>query len=341
MKCESTNMQIQNEIYSEKWNEFLIHNGGSFLQSFEWGEFQRGLGRKIWRIKNDNFQASVIRHTLPLGRSYLYCPRGPIITDNTQHTTNNFLSEIKKIAKTEKAIFLRVDPEWLVGEGREEMLKELGFAKSFKEIQPKETLILDLTKSEEELLDGMHPKTRYNIRLAERHGVQILNPKSEILNKFQTSNSNDQNFEEFWKLLQETTKRDKFKPHPKEHYQKLLELIPGASLFLAEYQNKIIAANIVVFFGKQATYLHGASDFEFRNLMTPHLLQWRQILEAKKQGLTEYDFWGIDEKKWPGLTRFKKGFGGKELEYIGSWDSVFDKKQYAAYKLLTKFLKRV
>ena len=332
MKCESTNMQIQNEIYSEKWNEFLIHNGGSFLQSFEWGEFQRGLGRKIWRIKNDNFQASVIRHILPLGRSYLYCPRGPIITDNTQHTTNNFLSEIKKIAKTEKAIFLKIDPEW--GTGSENILKRLGFKKSFKEVQPKKTLILDLTKSEEELLAEMHPKTRYNIRLAEKHGIKIQNSNLK-------SQNSKEDFEEFWKLLQETTKRDKFKPHPKEHYQKLLELIPGASLFLAEYQNKIIAANIVVFFGKQATYLHGASDFEFRNLMTPHLLQWRQILEAKKQGLTEYDFWGIDEKKWPGLTRFKKGFGGKELEYIGSWDSVFDKKQYAAYKLLTKFLKRV
>ena len=352
-----------------EWNDFVLQNGGSFLQSFEWGEFQESLGRKVWRIKNDFFQALIIQHRLPFGRSYLYCPRGPIITNNTQQTINNFLEEIKKIVKQEGAIFLRVDPEWGIEDGN--ILNKFGFRKSFKEIQPKRTLILDLVKSENDILAEMHQKTRYNIRVAERHGIKILNPKSEIRKKSQIQNPNDQNFETFWKLLQQTAKRDKFRPHPEEHYQKLLKILSEveppkevgppdivltlgdptsqnkkaiAKLFLADYQGKVIAVNILIFFGKRATYLHGASDFEYRNLMAPYLLHWQQILEAKKLGCSEYDFWGIDEKKWPGLTRFKKGFGGKELEYIGAWDLVFDKKLYQVYKtanFLTGILKRL
>ncbi len=116
--------------------------------------------------------------------------------------------------------------------------------------------------------------------------------------------------------------------------------IPGVELFLADFKNKIIAANIVVFWEKTAIYLHGASDYEQRNLMAPHLLQWEQIKEAKKRGCIEYDFWGIDEKKWPGVTRFKKGFGGREVEYPGAFDLIFQPVWYKIYKigrtLLTK-----
>ncbi len=348
-----------------KRNDFALQNGGSFLQSFEWGEFQKSLGRKIWRIKNDDFQASIIQHRLPFGRNYLYCPRGPVF-DFQRSNLQNIIARLKEVRPPEMkgVIFFRIDPEVMMGQGSEDILKEFDFRKSFKEIQPKRTLILDLTKSENEILAGMHQKTRYNIRVAERHGVKFSIFPSDFAcerTRWRAGNSqfsinpkmsNDQNFEIFWKLLEQTTKRDKFRPHPKNYYQKMLgtlsevespniSAISGGStsenksvakLFLAEYQNKIIAANIVIFFGNRATYLHGASDFEYRNLMAPYLLHWQQILEAKKGGLSEYDFWGIDEKKWPGLTRFKKGFGGKELEYIGAWDLVFDKKLYRVYK---------
>ncbi len=333
-------MQIQEDEKNRcEWNSFLTQNNGSFLQSWEWGEFQKSLGRRIWRFKNDDFLALIIKYDLPFGRSYLYCPHSPVIEKSKIKNQKSKLLEesfkgIKELAKKERVIFLRVDPEWGIGD--EDILKEFGFRKSFKEIQPKKTLILDLGQPEERLLAEMHQKTRYNIRVAERHGV-----KSQIANR--KSQNFDQNFEIFWKLLGQTAKRDKFRPHSKEYYQKMLEL-PFAELFLAEYKNKTIAANIVVFFGKRVTYLHGASDFEHRSLMAPYLLQWQQILEAKKLGCSEYDFWGIDEKKWPGITRFKKGFGGKEIEYVGAWDFIFDKKLYQVYKsanFLTGILKRL
>jgi peptidoglycan pentaglycine glycine transferase (the first glycine) len=179
----------------------------------------------------------------------------------------------------------------------------------------------------------MHSKTRYNIGLAEKKGAITQNSKLKT-----------QNFEDFWKLMQETTKRDGFHAHPKEYYRKLLE-IPGVELFVAVIPSsagwampKIIAANIIVFYGQRAIYLHGASDYEHRNLMAAPLLQWEQIKEAKKRGCIEYDFWGIDETKWPGVTRFKKSFNGREIIYPGAFDLVFQPFWYKIYKIARAIL---
>ncbi len=111
------------------------------------------------------------------------------------------------------------------------------------------------------------------------------------------------------------------------------------SLFIAEYNSKQIAANMVNIFGQTATYLHGGSDNESRNLMAPHLLQWEQIKFAKAQGCKVYDFWGCDDEKWPGVSRFKKGFGGREIEFCGTHDYVFDKWWYEIYKIARSVLR--
>ena len=286
----------------------------SFLQSSDWADFQKSLNREVWQIDEIN----VIKRNLPFGKSYLYSPRLRLSGFGGQARFEDWINRVKKIAKDEKAIFLKLEFE---GSADKKILKKFGFKKSTS-IQPQKTLILDITKPEEELLKQMHSKTRYNIRLAKKKNIEIKKDKNK--------------FENFWKLLQQTTKRDEFRPHPKEYYKKMLD-IPGAELFVAEFKEKIIAANIVIFFGKQAIYLHGASDYKYRNLMATHLLQWHQSLEAKKQGCTEYDFWGIDEKKWPGVTRFKKGFGGKEIIYPGAYDLVFQPIWYKIYQLARKF----
>ncbi len=285
----------------------------SFLQSTHWLDFQKSLGRKVWQIDS----ISIIKHNLSLDRSYLYSPRcrGNFLSDN-------FLEKIKEIVKQENAIFWKVEPQDKIDEN---LFKKKGFKKS-SNIQPQKTIILDITKPEQELLNQMHYKTRYNINLALKKSI-----------KTQISKLKSQNFSDFWKLMEQTKKRDKFHPHPKEYYRKMLE-IPGVELFVAEYEHKIIAANIVVFYEKTVIYLHGASDYEHRNLMAPHLLQWEQIKEAKKRGCVEYDFWGIDEKKWPGVTRFKKGFGGKEIEYPGAYDLVFQPIWYKIYKIARSIL---
>ncbi|MCK5412790.1 MAG: peptidoglycan bridge formation glycyltransferase FemA/FemB family protein [Candidatus Pacebacteria bacterium] len=423
------------ENQKEDWNKFIVFNSSeSFLQSWQWGEFQKVIGRKIFRIgvKDEDKLVAVallIKHNLPFGKSYLYCPRGPVINItivNSQiSSVYDFLFvEIKKIVRKEKSIFLRIDPpisRWFHSpEGLwnpNARLLQTGFTalkglwsqhknyehftnlkKSPSEIQPKDTLILNLEKSEEDLLKEMKQKTRYNIRLAEKRGVQIRRYKSGDINQEEFRKK----FEFFWELTKETSERNKIISHNKNYYQEMLKNLSFcgktdsnchsefisesvrddglsnfqfakqgmgnikrnsgdtkkilnqvqndsayinnynliAKLYLAEYEEKIIAANIVLCFGDLTIYLHGASSNEHRNLMAPYLLQWKQIQDAKNARYKKYDFWGItidgEKETWRGITKFKKGFGGEEKSYIGAYDLAIDKFGYDIYQVLKK-----
>jgi len=304
----------------EQWDNFISENKGSFLQSWQWGEFQKSLGRKIWRIENNNLKGLIIKYDLPLNKNYLYCPYGPI----GQEGFNDFLEEVKKISNQEKSIFLKIE---LQSSNLKSQVENSGFIKSSKQIQPAKTIILDLRKSEEDLLSQMHPKTRYNIRLAKKKGITI---KEEDIGKINI----------FLELLKKTAKRDNFQLHPEDYYRKMVDVLGGEriKMFSANCNSKVIAANLVYFFNEKATYLHGSSDYAYRKLMAPYLLQWQVILEAKNNGFSYYDFWGIDEKKWPGVTRFKKGFNKKETTYPGPFDLVFKNIYYKAYNLARKVL---
>jgi len=318
-----------NKDEKESWDRFVVETGGSFLQSWEWGEFQKSVGRKTFYLKGDGWQTLVVKHVLPLRKSYLYCPRGPVILSGTKDLSRmrDFLNEITKLAKKEKAIFVRVEP---TGDIEEDDLRKLGFIKAQKDVQPKKTLILDLNLNEDELLGRMHEKTRYNIGLAQRKGVSVR--KAEY---------NEKDFEEFWNLLNQTVQRQKIAIFEKEYYRKQLQNSSDKFknlIFIAQYQGKIIAANLVNVFGNTMTYTHGGSDNQYRALMAPHLLQWEQIREAKNRACKAYDFWGIDEINWPGITRFKKGFGGQEVQYIGTFDLILKQAWYSAYILAKRAL---
>lgn len=348
--CSTSSRQASSKFNT--LNNFLRENRASFLQSLEWGEFLRATGQEVKNLIVEENSiivavAQVIKRPLVLGKFYWHCSRGPIfnfqflsLQDISRRETISNQFSIAEIFKLfikylhnlgRDAVFLRIDPDWSVTEKEKiEVLKKLGFKKSLHEIQPKDTLILDIVKSEEELLKEMHQKTRYNIRLAEKRGVQVRQSAAP------------EDLERFYKLLKTTARRDKFFLHKKEYYQKQLEILgkTGAEqLFLAEYNGKTIAGILVLFFGDTAIYLHGASDNEFRNLMAPHLLQWSAILEAKKRGRKTYDFWGIastnapENHPWAGVTRFKRGFGGKEVNYIGAYDFVFNKFWHWLYNL--------
>jgi len=326
-----------------------------FLQSFEWGQFQEKVVGKVWRLGvEDGGQlivvATIIKRALPMGKKYFYCPRGPIIdfrinnNSDTQIKVINFLfGEIKKLTEREGVMFLRFEPQ-------SEISAKGGSASGGKnlkskiiktiDVQPSKTLILDLSKSDEELLKQMHQKTRYNIKLAEKREVKITEAKPEQFNSC-------------WPLMQQTSQRDKFRQHPKDYYKKMLA-IDFIKLFLAEYQNKIINLAIFSFFGDMISYLHGASANQYRNVMAPYLLHWQIIKLAKEQGFKYYDFGGIDEKRWPGLTRFKQGFarfaeaprldsarlaarrGGKEINYPGTFDLIFNQSWYNIYQMVRK-----
>ncbi len=316
MTTTPTKQQINNFLKNKKHSQFL--------QSFEWGRIQEEFGYDIFRVgveKNNELVAValLIKKKIFFDKYYFSCPYGPIYNNNDAFL--ELLDEIKKIAKKEKVIFLRT-----------ESVDKIKNSVKTIDVQPKKTLVLNLIKPEEQLLKEMKQKTRYNIRLAERKGVKIAMSKNF-----------ESDFKEFWNIMKITSKRNKFGLHPKNYYKQMLDIKFDKKnndlkikLFLAKYNDKIIAVDIVSFFGDTATYLHGASLNEFRNTMAPNLLQWEVIKLSKTQGYKYYDFYGIDEKKWIGVTKFKKGFGGNEINYLGTYDLIYNKFLYNIYILLRK-----
>jgi len=304
---------------------------GGFLQSDWWKKFQSAAGRKTLNIKGENFWANIIEHKLPLVGKYFYIPRGNILRIKDKNVRNYF-DNLIILAKENKAGWLRIEP------ASDEVLEitkknvSLPIVKAPHEMQPKELFIIDCSKSEEELLSEMKSKTRYNIKLAEKKGVQIIVSKEK---KY---------VDRFCDLVEITAKRQGIKSHPRAYYQKMLEIIPeeNIKLYNAEFEGKIVAANSVIFFGNTVTYLHGASDDQDRSSMATYLLQWRQIQDAKRFGAVGYDFGGVNtktkENKWSGITRFKQSFSPKTeaIEFPGAYDIIVSPWKYRAYDILRK-----
>lgn len=323
---------------AEKWDEFVRNNSSDFglLQSSYWAKFQQSLGREVLMLAVEDGQqdilavALIIKQPLKLGLNYFYLPRGPILADShgdlySQLSMVELLfNEINRLAIKHRAVFLRLDPAWQDNDSVRGLLSDLGCRRA-GQVQPRQTLILDLTKSEDELLATMKSKTRYNIKLAQKHGVKI--------------SSGPQYFEDFWWLTQATSRRQEITPHSRQYYQKMLEALgDDASIIAATIDGRVVVANINIFFGDWCVYLHGASDYSYRDKMAPFLLQWRAIIEAQKSGKKYYDFWGVDEAKWPGVTRFKKGFAPANdfILYVGAWDKIYRPLWYNIYKLATR-----
>lgn len=321
-------MQIININDKEQLNKFIgMQKHSQFLQSWQWGEFQKNVSGNVVRLAVEDggnliAAGTLIKKILPMGKNYFYCPRGPMIKceideSGCKEAVGLLLSEAENIGAREGAMFLRFDPLFNVDYLGGKVAKTL-------DIEPSQTQILKLDKTESEILKNMRQKTRYNINLAEKHGVKIIEADAG-------------RFEDFWQLMCETSERDNFRTHGINYYKEMLQIDGDfIKLFIAEYKNTAIGAIIVSFFGDTATYMHGASSDQHRNVMAPYLLQWHCIKLAKKSGCTYYDFYGIDEKKWPGITKFKQGFGGRAVNYLGTYDYIFDPNWYNVYKMIRK-----
>ncbi len=299
----------------------------SFLQTTEWLEFQKSLGRPTWRYESGGITANIIRHDVGYGKNYLYIPHGPEIlfdeiSGGIRNELQKFIAYIKGLAHEQKSFYIKIEP---LDDKVPEMLHQFGFKKSKKELQPKRTVVLDTTKTEEELLAAMHHKTRYNINLSEKKGLKLVGDKQDV--------------DAFWKLLKQTSAHDNFGTHPKSHYEKLVsQLSSNTATVFVEYEGKFIAGAIILRHGDQAYYLHGAMDRDpkYKPLMAPYFLHWEIIKGGKQWGVASYDFWGIDAKKYPGVTRFKLGWGGREIHYPGSFDLPISKFWYYTYKLIRR-----
>jgi lipid II:glycine glycyltransferase (peptidoglycan interpeptide bridge formation enzyme) len=331
---------------ASRWNEIVASfPGASILQSYEWGELKCESGWEPVRlVVEDGAETkaaiSILKRKTPyFNKSIFYAPRGPLLADfKDESVWNELLKGISDQAQFHHAIVLKIDPFIQEREvGATIVLKKQGFHFVRSQIQPRVTYLLDLTKNLEVLLAGFEEKTRYNIRLAERKGVEIR------------ENPSEEGVRIFCNLYQETAKRDKFMVHPLSYYQKIRELIVEkgmGGIFLAYYQGVPIAGVYVFCFGDTVWYMYGASSAQYRNIMPNHALHWYVIEWAKERGYKTYDLWGIPahpHEKHPlwGVYRFKKGFSGEEVRLIGMcdlpfnafWYNVID-KGIASYRLL-------
>lgn len=338
-------MQIVNiENQKQEWNDFVAESAmGSFLQTWDWAEFRAEQNNKIYRLAviEDEAWLGVMffyKIDMKLGQSILYAPRGPVLKNNLSpekqfDVLDSLIEEINKIAWQEKVMSFEFDP-YIENEKWCQMLADLDFQKSQEDTQPRHTLILDIRQDEEETLKQMHQKTRYNIRLAEKKEVKI-----EVDNT---------KFKEFWDLQKKTEDRQGISTFSAQYYENILQL-PFVKLYLAKYEDKIIAANIMIFWGQTVIYLFGASDYEYRNIMAPYLLQWQAVKDAKAQGKWFYDFWGAAPKEakgretnWTGFTRFKMGFSpnAEITEYIGTYEKLYLPVRLGLYRYLQKIYKK-
>ena len=310
---------------------------GNFLQSSIWQDFLNKQSLRSWRstvLEGDQIIATCLFYEkkLPFDRSYLFTPKGPIISDQVLEekqieALELILSKVRDISistKKQAEIFFKLEPE-----SNKLVLTRL---KKTKDVQPRDTWVLDLDKDVEELVGNMHAKTRYNIALATKKNVKI---------RFSTE---AKDLEHFFILNKKTASRNQIVTHSEEYYKKLFEALVNhnsGELAIASIDNTVIAVNILVNFGNSTTYLHGASDYEFRKYMGPQLLQWESIKRSKESGKEIYDFGGIAPQdssrvKWEGLTRFKKSFGGRVISSPGAYDLIYDSSWYNLYNLGVK-----
>lgn len=286
---------------------------GKLWQAGEWKKYQESLGKKvrIYACFSDNSMidaiAQVIIDTTAFGLSTWEIPRGPVFAGSDERVVGSLLAKIIEDAKKEQCICLYFSPI--------HSLPAIRYPLSIspRHIQPQATRIIDITKSEEEILAGMHPKGRYNITLAKKHGVVVEACGAHV--------SPEQNIDAFYALLQGTGGRDGFVVSQKSHYTRFLSDLTGSFLLLAKHEDRPIAGLLGVEWNGTAVYYYGASSYAHRSLMAPYLLQWEAIRRSKGHGCHTYDLLGISPDKappndpWWGITDFKRKFGGTVVTY--------------------------
>lgn len=304
-----------------------------FLQSFSWGEFQEKIGNKVYRFgffDGENLVGIISAFQIKAKyNSYLYVPWGPVLSNWKEDSVKEITSKLVEIVKKEHLDFIRVEPR-MINEGDIKTLKKSGYRTTKSFTQPECTAIIDLSKSEEELLATMSDSTRYNVRNVERKGVKVRK-------------GNTKDIETFEKLLRETAKRHKFTTDTHiDYYRKQYEALNKEGMMevlVAEFEEEPLAISLVTFFGDTTTYLHAASSLGQPKLRASYLLVWKSMLEGKNHGHKYFDFWGIapenapNSHPWSGVTSFKLSFGAERVCYAPVWDYPTSNKY-----LLSKFI---
>lgn len=314
-------------LYSEEkaqYNAVVNHP----IQTWEWGEFQESQGHKVYRLGVFDQEKLISGYTLSFHQipktkySVGTVLRGPNIDEE-------MITNVTKIAIDENAIFVKFEPD---------VFKKNAPIYSFPNlvVSPKSAFyphshIVDLTRSEDELFASLHPKTRYNVRVANRHNVKVEEATT------------DSGFETYLKLVFESTRRQGFYLHSQNYHRDLWQILKRTTIphiFLASYQGETLAAFMTFVFKDRLFYPYGGTLEAHKEVMAPNLLMWEIIKFGKSLGLKTFDLWGSlgpDAKEGDngyGFHRFKQGYGGELKEFVGTYDLVLNFQLYKLYNLI-------
>lgn len=334
------------------WNNLICRAPSShILQTWEWGNFKSRYGwQPIFQQWNNPTSGQdavglILKRALSkrLGNypAVLYAPKGPLLDWHDQDMVRKVTTDFAQLAKSQGAIFIKIDPDVPLGYGLPgdpaervdplgdqiiALLTSSGWRFSQDQIQFRNTMTLDLTLSESELLANMKQKTRYNIGLATRRGVTVRQGGQEDL-------------PELFRLYAETSIRDGFVIRSAEYYLDLWRTFIQAGMaipLIAEVGGRIIAGLVLFHIGKQAWYLYGMSSALEREKMPNYILQWEAVRQAKAFNCIVYDLWGAPDQfnegdsMW-GVFRFKEGLGAQVVRFIGAWDLPVRPSLYILY----------
>ncbi len=295
---------VQLSIMEEEINKIASHP----LQSWQWGEFRKFWGNDVVRTK---FGQIIFSKIPVIGLTIGTFIKGP-------KPTKEILEELKKTGEEKKAIFIKLEPNIISDDTS--LLKK--YCVPGKRLFTPETFIIDLTKDEEELLKSFSSKTRYNIRLAEKHGVVV------------TEDNSDKAFKKYLELTFSTARRQGFYAHTKKYHQLMWEYLKPAGiahLLTAKYGGKILTTWILFVWKDTLYYPYGASSEEHKEVMANNLMMWEAIRFGKKMGLKKFDLWGKEEGK--GFTKFKEGYNPQVVKFLGTWDLIINQPIYWIYRI--------
>lgn len=308
----------------EEFNKIVSHP----LQSWEWGNFREKTGLKVIRLgcfeKNSLVSGYQLTfHPLPfLPFSVGYLPKGTL-------PDKALLNSLVKIGNAQNCLFIKLEPNLEQNPSLHNFFLSHGLRPG-RPLFTKNTFQIDLTLSEEELLKRMREKTRYNVRLAQKHGVIVREDNSPAA------------FETYLKLTKETASRQKFFAHNEKYHRLMWEVLQPsglAHLLIASYQGKVLVAWILFLFKEILYYPYGASSSEDREVMASNLIMWEAMRWGKAKGARLFDLWGAlgpnpnPQDPWFGFHRFKESYGGKLVEFLGTYDLVLNSPLYPLYNL--------
>lgn len=333
---------ISKNIEQERWNSFVAGSPwGHLMQSWEWGAFKQATGWQVARVGLEQAGelvagAQMLIRSLPLlPMAIAYIPKGPMVDLQDERLAKALFSAIHEVARSRRAIFLKIEPNVLDDEESGRRLSQYGFQASSQTNQPRSTIVVDLSGGEEALLGEMRKKTRQLVRKAAREGIEIVEGDRSDLDSFYT-------------VLTDTGEIKDIPVHEKGFYEQAWDTFRQAGavkLILAKHQGEIVAGKMIFVFKDKSMHFWGGTSPKGRDLNASYLIQWESIKWAMSQGYHYCDLWGIpdeiadilrrgeevpqDQQKglW-GVYTFKRGFGGAIESYVGAYDYPYSSLLY-------------